>query len=119
MEGLRENLMGNPEVAAEVERLQPEYEIISQIIRARNAQKLSQSQLAAKCGTRQSNICRLESGSYNPSLQFLKKVAHGLGKEIHISLTNPAKPAGCRESGKAVAKATGQKSVIRVESKSE
>jgi transcriptional regulator with XRE-family HTH domain len=33
--------------------------------------------LADKIGMRQSNISRLESGDYNPSLEFLKKVAGG------------------------------------------
>ena len=43
--------------------------------------------LADKIGIKQSNISRLESGNYNPSLAFLKKVAKGLGKELHISFT--------------------------------
>ena len=29
-------------------------------------------------------ISRLEKGEYNPSLKFLKKLAQGLGKELHI-----------------------------------
>lgn len=47
---------------------------------------MSQEDLAKRIGTRQENISRLESGSYNPSLRFLKKVAEGLGKKLHISL---------------------------------
>jgi len=46
---------------------------------------LTQEELAQKIGTRQSNISRLEGGNYNPSLQFLKKLARGLEKELHIS----------------------------------
>lgn len=37
-------------------------------------------------GVMQSNIGRLESGSYNPSLAFLQKVAKGLAKELHLEL---------------------------------
>ena len=40
-----------------------------------------------KVGTRKSNISRLESGRYNPSLEFLEKVAGGLGREIEVKVT--------------------------------
>lgn len=74
----------DPEFAAEYKALEPDYEIIRQIIRARIDQDLTQSELAARVGIKQSNISRLESGTYNPSLDFLKKIASGLGKELHI-----------------------------------
>ena len=64
--------------------MEPEYEIIRQIIDARPEQNLTQKALAERIGIRQSNISRLESGNYNPSLEFLKKVANGLGKELHV-----------------------------------
>ena len=61
------------------------YEIIKEIIEARIKQGLTQEDLAKSIGTRQSNISRLEAGEANPSLRFLKKLATGLGKELHIS----------------------------------
>lgn len=82
-EYLQEQLK-NPEFEKEYKALEPEYEIIRQIIKARNELNLTQKQLAEKIGMKQSNISRLESGNYNPSLEFLKKVAEGLGKELHI-----------------------------------
>jgi transcriptional regulator with XRE-family HTH domain len=36
-------------------------------------------------GTKQSAISRLENGSYNPSVELLNRIAHTLGKELHIS----------------------------------
>ncbi|MBZ4669394.1 MAG: transcriptional regulator, family [Defluviitaleaceae bacterium] len=74
----------DPELYKEYKALEPEYEIIRQIIKARNELNLTQKELAEKIGIKQSNISRLESGNYNPSLDFLKKVAQGLGKELHI-----------------------------------
>jgi DNA-binding XRE family transcriptional regulator len=74
----------DPGLLAEYNALRPEYEIIQQIIQARADQNLTQRELAEKIGLKQSNISRLESGNYNPSLDFLKKVADGLGKELHI-----------------------------------
>ncbi len=84
-DSMKAELLKDPEVFKEYKELEPEYEIIRQVIAARIDQELTQAQLAARIGTRQSNISRLESGEYNPSLEFLKKVARGLGKELHIS----------------------------------
>lgn len=74
----------DPELCEEYKTLAPEYELIKQIIQARAEQNLTQQELADKIGIKQSNISRLESGNYNPSLDFLKKIANGLGKELHI-----------------------------------
>lgn len=79
--------MKDPEIKAEYDRLGPEYEIIEAIIRKRLERGMSQKQLADKMGTKQSALSRLESGNYNPSLAFLKKVATALGTSVHISLT--------------------------------
>lgn len=47
---------------------------------------MTQNDLAKLTGTKQSNISRFESGNYNPSLEFLEKVASALGKKIKIDL---------------------------------
>ena len=79
-------LMNDPEFKSEYERLKPRYEVISQIIEERAKQNITQEELAMRAGTQKSNISRLESGSYNPSLDFLAKIARSLGKEVHIVL---------------------------------
>ena len=85
-DSIRSQLMLDEEFKTEYDRLQPRYEIISQIISARKEQNMTQSELAKKVGTQKSNISRLESGNYNPSLDFLIKVAHSLGKELKITM---------------------------------
>ncbi|HQE66996.1 MAG TPA: helix-turn-helix transcriptional regulator [Bacillota bacterium] len=82
---VKAGLLNNPEFAAEVKKLEPEYQIINQVIKARVEQNMTQEDLARKVGTKQSNISRLEKGNANPSLQFLKKIADSLGKELLIS----------------------------------
>ena len=62
-------------------------EIASQPRQVRKEQGMTQERLAEKVGTRKSNISRLESGRYNPSLDFLEKVAGGLGREIEVKVT--------------------------------
>lgn len=79
-------MMKDDEFKAEYEALKPEYELRRQLIQARLESKMTQKQLAEKVGTKQSNIARLESGNYNPSIQFLQKVADALNKKISVAL---------------------------------
>lgn len=67
--------------------LAPRYEVVEQLKNARRAQNVTQEVLAERVGTKKSNISRFESGKYNPSLDFLIKVADSLGKQIHIRIT--------------------------------
>ena len=83
---VKELLMKDDEFKAEYEKLKPRYDVISQIIEARTQNGVTQEELALRVGTQRSNISRLESGTYNPSLDFLVKVAHSLGKEMEITL---------------------------------
>jgi predicted transcriptional regulator len=78
--------LDNPDFKREFDLLKPKYEVIEIIISERTKQKLTQKALAEKIGIKQSHISRLESGNYNPSLEFLQKIAGGLGKKIHIEL---------------------------------
>ena len=66
--------------------LTPRYEVVEQLKSARKAQNVTQEVLAERVGTKKSNISRFESGRYNPSLDFLIKVADSLGKQIQIRI---------------------------------
>lgn len=79
-------LMKDSEFADEYEKLCPRYEIISLIIEERSKQHITQEELALRVGTQKSNISRFESGTYNPSLDFLAKIVKSLGKEMKITL---------------------------------
>ncbi len=83
---VKKQLLQDPELVAELEKNETEYQLITEIIRARIDQKLTQQDLAERIGTRQSNISRLESGNYNPSLEFIEKIASALGKKVEIHL---------------------------------
>ncbi len=69
------------------ERNHARQEIAAQLRQVRKEQGMTQERLPEKVGTRKSNISRLESGRYNPSLDFLEKVAGGLGREIEVKVT--------------------------------
>lgn len=79
-------LLKNPNIKAEYDALGPEYELIEQLITARAERNMTQKQLAEKVGTKQSCIARLESGNYNPSFQFLQRIATALGKKLSVAL---------------------------------
>ena len=64
--------------------LTPRYELVEQLKAARKAQDITQEDLAARIGTKKSNISRFESGRYNPSLDFVIKLAGSLGKQIQF-----------------------------------
>ena len=61
-------------------------EIIRKVVTERKRQKLTQRELAEKTGLKQSNISRLETGKSNPSIDFLQRIAEGLGKKLHIDI---------------------------------
>ena len=84
-EKLKKELLRDPEVKREYDRLGPEFAIISQLIELRAKKKLTQKALAKKLGTKQSAIARLESGRANPTLEFMQKTAEALDKKLVIS----------------------------------
>ena len=47
---------------------------------------LTQGELGKRAGISQPNITRFESGNYNPSLEFLVKIAGAMGKKVKVTL---------------------------------
>ncbi len=84
---LKKELLKDKTVKKAYDALGPEFALIEALIQKRLEQKLTQAQLAKKIGTKQSAISRLEQGSYNPSLNFLKKVTEALNAELQISIS--------------------------------
>ena len=62
------------------------YELAHQIVRLRIERGLTQAQLAERVGTTQSSIARLESGSREPSLSFLRRVVKALGGQVEVNI---------------------------------
>lgn len=80
---LKEQLQ-NPEVKAEYDALQPEFDIMQAIIDARKSQNLTQKELSERTGITQADISRIETGTRNPSLNMLKKLADGMGMYLKV-----------------------------------
>ena len=79
-------ILKNKDVQNELKMNEAEYKIIEEIIMARKEKKLTQKDLAELIGTKQSNISRFESGNYNPSLDFMNKLASAVGKELEVRI---------------------------------
>lgn len=84
---LEKELLADPTVKREVDKLAPRYALISQVIAARIKKGITQKDLAEKMGTKQSAIARLESGNSNPSISFLEELANVLGYKLTVKIS--------------------------------
>ena len=84
---LKPRLPADPTVRAEYDALAPEFEIAAELVKARIRAGLSQSELAARMGTSQSAIARLESGQTLPSTKTLLRYANATGSKFHVRLS--------------------------------
>ena len=79
-----QEMLQDPEFAAEYERTRPEFEVMRAIIGARIESNMTQKELAEKTGIRQSNISRIENGTSSPTVDTLQRLAAGMGKKLCI-----------------------------------
>ena len=68
----------------EYDDLEPEYDIINAMIKARKEKGLTQKQLSELTGISQADISRIENGTRNPSVNLLKRLAEGMGMTLKI-----------------------------------
>ena len=77
--------MKDPKFRKARQELEFEFALVRAILNARINKGLTQKKLAEKIGTKQSSIARFESGTYNPTLAFVQKLANALDVKIKIS----------------------------------
>jgi transcriptional regulator with XRE-family HTH domain len=84
-----------PEVKKAYDQLAEEFAFLDEVLKARSASGLTQAEVAARVGTTQSAIARLESASSNhsPSVVTLQKYARALGYRVEIKLVPDTSPA--------------------------
>ena len=74
-----------PAAVAELRLLEDRYRLASDLIGRRQALHMTQQQLAAASGIRQSEISRIESGNSNPTLKTIGALARALGAELRLA----------------------------------
>ena len=83
---IRNDILADPEVKAEYDRLTPEFEFARTVISLREKLGLTQREFAEKVGMKQSQLARIESGKQTPKLKTLAKLAAAAGYEVEVKL---------------------------------
>ena len=78
------NQLNNPKFKKAWDNLDPQYQIIRELIRSRLEGKVSQRQLAKKAKTTQAVISRIENMTVSPSVNLLQRIAGALNKTLEI-----------------------------------
>jgi len=89
---LKEKALSNELVREEYESLEPEFNLLHEMLRARQDAGLSQADIAERMGTKAPAITRLESsltsGRHSPSIATLKKYAEAVNCHLEIKLVH-------------------------------
>lgn len=85
---IKNEMLKDPEFKKAYDDLQPEFDLIKLMIQKRIDEGLTQKELARRMKTKQSAISRFESGTYNPSLAWIRNAVHALNAKIRISITS-------------------------------
>ena len=80
----KQKMLENPEVKEEYDALEPEFDIIQAMVKARKELHLTQKELSERTGITQADISRIENGTRNPSLAMLKRLAKGMDMVLKI-----------------------------------
>jgi len=75
----------DPQARADIEEAEQIAEIVSELIKQRNALGISQRELADLCGMPQSSVARIESFKTTPNLDTLIKIMQPLGLTLKVS----------------------------------
>ena len=94
-EELKRIALSRPGVKTAYDRLAPEFELLSEMLRARQKAGLTQMQVAERMGTQSTAVTRLEgalsSGKHSPSIETVKRYAHAVGCELRMKFV-PQRP---------------------------
>jgi transcriptional regulator with XRE-family HTH domain len=83
---LHDKWMNDEAYRAAYEALEPEFALAKELIAARGRAGLTQADVAARMGTTQSVVARIESGRNPPNLKTLEKYARAVGMRVSVRL---------------------------------
>jgi ribosome-binding protein aMBF1 (putative translation factor) len=82
---VRDSVLADPEVKAEYDALENEFNVARVVIALRTQSGLSQRELAERIGIKQPQLARIESGKQLPKLETLALLADGAGYTIEVN----------------------------------
>lgn len=88
LKDFRTRALARPDVRREYEDLKEEFDLLDDILKARAEAGVTQAELAARIGTTQSAVARMETsiGKHSPSIATLKRYAAALGYRLQVRL---------------------------------
>lgn len=104
LKSFKQRAFARPEVRREYDRLADEFAFLDDMLKARHDAGLSQAEVAARIGTTQSAVARLESagGGHSPSIATLQRYATALGYKLQVRLVK--EPAATYRANRGRAK---------------
>jgi len=92
----------NPSVKKAYDELGDEFAFLDEVLKARAEAGLTQGEVAARVGTTQSAIARLESvqSRHSPSIATLQRYARALGYKVEIRLVKDVRRRTKRLTGR-------------------
>jgi len=87
--------LARPGVKKAYDELDEEFAFLDEVLKARAEAGLTQAEVAARIGTTQSAVARLESAEsrHSPSIATLQRYAKALGYKVQIRLVKRKRPA--------------------------
>ena len=92
LKDVKAELLTNPAVRQAYNEQAPEFELARELITARMRAGLTQGDVAARMGTTQSVVARIESGRGTPSLRTVQRFASAVGARAVVRM-EPLAPA--------------------------
>ncbi len=83
---LKKEWLQEPDFRAQYEAQESEFSVARALVRARVRADLTQAQLAARMGTTQSAVARMESGRHMPSMKTIRRYAEATGSRVRFDL---------------------------------
>ncbi len=90
LKDIKRELLADPAVQAEYERLADEFDVAHELIAARARAGMTQDEVARRMGTSQSVVARLEGGQRLPSLRSVQRYAEVVGARAVLRIEHPA-----------------------------
>jgi predicted transcriptional regulator len=86
LKNLKAELLANPAVRQAYDSQTPEFELARELIAARTQAGLTQGDVAARMGTTQSVVARIESGRGTPSMRTVQRFASAVGARAVVRM---------------------------------
>jgi ribosome-binding protein aMBF1 (putative translation factor) len=86
LKSVKAQLLANPAVREAYDAQAPEFELARELIAARTQAGLTQGDVAARMGTTQSVVARIESGRGSPSMRTVQRFANAVGARAVVRM---------------------------------